>query len=165
MKKKPSYFAFNTPLSPQKLLTQLPEALREYNAVTDNPWSNLRYEIPKGSHNRFRIGLERAGHSFGGYWYCATMEETEAGCRIAGNIVFNPDENDVGQGSEETLWDKMQVGLLRVLLLIPLILFYIGYGIYLLYRRIRNLPKDLTKEEKLVDFMTKHLACQLTERY
>lgn len=163
--KKPSSFVFNTSLSPQKLLSQLPEALREYNAVTDHPWSELRYEIPERGQNRFRIGIERAGHSNGGYWYCATMEETEAGCRITGNIVFNPDENDVSQGSEETLGDKIQAGLLCVLLLIPLILFYIGYGIYLLYRRIRNLPKELTKEEKLVDFLTKHLDCQLTEWY
>ena len=96
--------------------------------------------------------------------YGATIEAAEQGCRITGNVVFNPDENDISQGPEETLWDKIQTALLFILLLLPLILFLIGYGIYILYRRIRHLPKELTKEEKLVEFMTKYLSCHLTEQ-
>ena len=163
-KKTPAHFAFETPLSAQQLSERLPEALREYNTVNYDPWTDLRHEVPHGSQNRFRIGIERAGHSNGGYWYCATIDETEKGSRITGNVVFDPDENDISQGSEETLWDKIQFVLLVILLLIPLILFWIGYGIYNLYRRIRHLPKELTKEEKLVHFMTKYLSCQLTEQ-
>ena len=162
--KKPTYFAFETSLSAKQLFDRLPEALREYNAIDPESWGDLRWEIPIESKNRFRIGIERAGHSNGGYWYCATIEETENGSRITGNVVFNPDENDISQGPEETLWDKIQTALLFILLLLPLILFLIGYGIYILYRRIRHLPKELTKEEKLVEFMTKYLSCHLTEQ-
>ena len=162
--KKQHYFSFETPLPAQKLLAQLPNALREYNAASYNPWSDLRYEIPKYSNNRFRIGIERAGHSFGGYWYCATIHEAEAGSRITGNIVFNPDENDISQGSEETIWDKLQTIFFFVLLFIPIVLLWIGLGIYYLYRRIRHLPRELNKEEKLVEFMTKHLSCTLIEQ-
>ena len=162
--KKPTYFAFETPLSAKQLFDRLPEALRAYNAIDPESWSDLRWEIPGKSKNRFRIGIERAGHSNGGYWYCATIEGAEHGSRITGNIVFNPDEDDIRQGAPETLWDKLQTVLLCVLLLFPLILFYIGYGIYLLYRRIRHLPKELTKEEKLMKFMTKYLSCRLTEQ-
>jgi hypothetical protein len=159
--KKPTYFAFEASLSARQLFDRLPEALQEYNAATCNPWADLRYEIPKESHNRFRIGIERAGHSFGGYWYCATIEETEQGSRITGNVAFNPDENDISQGPEETLWDKIQFVLLFVLLLIPLILLWIGFRIY---KWIRHIPKELSKEELLVHFMTKYLSCRLTEQ-
>ena len=160
--KKPTYFVFETPLSMQNLFMHLPEALREYNANSYNPWSDLRYEIPKCSNNRFRIGIERAGHSLGGYWYCATIQETDAGSCITGSIVFNPDENNISQGSEETIWDKLQTVFFFVLLLIPIVLIWIGLGVYYLYRRIRHPPRELNKEEKLVEFMTKHLSCTLT---
>ena len=92
------------------------------------------------------------------------MEETEAGCRITGNVVFISNDNDVSHGPKETLWDKALICLFCIFLLIPLILFFIGYGIYLLYRRIRHMPKELNKEEKLVDFMTKQLFCKVTEQ-
>lgn len=160
-KKTPTYFAFETPLSAQELFERLPEALREYNTANYDPWTDLRHEIPPGSKDRFRIGIERAGHSFGGYWYCATIEEIEQGSRITGNVVFNPDENDISQGPEETLWDKIQFVLLFVLLLIPIILLWIGFRIY---KWIRHIPKELSKEELLVQFMTKYLSCHLTEQ-
>lgn len=160
-KKTPTYFAFATSLSAKQLYDRLPEALREYNAIDPEAWRDLRWEIPYESKNRFRIGIERAGHSFGGYWYCATIEEIEQGSRITGNVVFNPDENDISQGPEETLWDKIQFVLLFVLLLIPLILFWIGFQIY---KWIRHIPKELSKEELLVQFMTKYLSCHLTEQ-
>jgi hypothetical protein len=160
-KKTPTYFAFETSLSAKQLFDRLPEALREYNAINPESWGDLRWEIPGESKNRFRIGIERAGHSNGGYWYCATIEETETGSRITGNVVFNPDENDISQGSKETLWDKIQSVLLFVLLLIPIILLQIGFRIY---KWIRHIPKELSKEGLLVHFMTKHLSCRLTEQ-
>ena len=159
--KKPTYFAFETSLSAKQLLDRLPEALKEKNADNYSAWDALRSEIPRGSNNRFRIGVERAGHSLGGYWYCATIEDAEQGSRITGNIVFNPDENDISQGPEETLWDKVQFVLLFVLLLIPIILLWIGFRIY---KWIRHIPKELSKEELLVHFMTKYLSCRLTEQ-
>ena len=157
----PTYFAFETSLSAKQLFDRLPEVLREYNAIDPESLSDLRWEIPCESKNRFRIGIERAGHSNGGYWYCATIEEAEHGSRITGNVVFNPDENDISQGPEETLWDKIQFVLLFVLLLIPIILFWIGFRIY---RWIRHIPKELSKEELLVHFMTRYLSCRLTEQ-
>lgn len=160
-KRTPSYFAFETSLSAQQLFDRLPEVLREYNAIDPESWGDLRWEIPGESKNRFRIGIERAGHSNGGYWYCATIEETETGSRITGNVVFNPDENDISQGAEETLWDRIQSVLLFVLLLIPIILLQIGFRIY---KWIRHIPKELSKEELLVHFMTKYLPCHLTEQ-
>ena len=160
-RKTPTYFAFETSLSAKQLFDRLPEALREYNAIDPESLSDLRWEIPGESKNRFRIGIERAGHSNGGYWYCATIDETEHGSRITGNVVFNPDENDISQGPEETLWDKIQFVLLFVLLLIPIILLWIGFRIY---KWIRHIPKELSKEELLVHFMTRYLSCRLTEQ-
>ena len=160
--KKPTYFAFETSLSARQLFDRLPEAIKEKNANNYSAWDALRYEIPHESKNRFRIGIEWAGHSNGGYWYCATIDETETGSRITGNVVFNPDENDISQGPEETLWDKIQFVLLFVLLLIPIILLWIGFRIY---KWIRHIPKELSKEELLVQFMTKYLYCRLTEQH
>lgn len=161
MKKVPTYFAFQTNLTKNALFDRLPEAIREYNSRYPSDFQALLYKVPKGKQNRFRIGVERAGHSQGGYWYCATVEETDHCCHITGNIVFNPDENDISQGPEETLWGKVQAVLLFVLLLIPIILIGIGFRIY---AWIRHIPKELSKEEKLAIFMTKYLFCHPTEQ-
>lgn len=164
-KRTPTYFAFQTPLSEKGLFDRMPEAIREFDSLHPSVYECLRYEVPKGSQSRFRIGIERAGHSNGGYWYCATVEETSHGCRITGNIVFNPDENDIGEAPTSTLWEKIEFVLFFIILLIPIIFIWIGFGIYAIYKWIKHIPRDLNKEEKLVEFMTTYLSCTLTEQH
>lgn len=162
-KKKSSYFAFQTPLSAEELFERLPEAILEFDSLYPSVYEALRYEVPRGTKNYFRIGVERVGHSNGGHWYCATVEETNQGCRITGNIVFNPDDNGIGEDPTPTLWERIQTVFLCIILLIPLVFVWIGWAIYTIYQRIKGIPRDLKKEEKLVAFMTNHLSCTLTE--
>lgn len=161
--KTPSYFTFQTPLSSKALFERMPEAIREFDSLHSSVYEALLYEVPSGTLNYFRIGVERVGHSNGGYWYCATVEETSQGCRITGNIVLNPDDNGIGEDPTPTLGETIRTAFLCIILLIPLVFILTGWGIYTIYQRIKGIPRDMKKEEKLIAFMTNHLSCTLIE--
>ncbi len=161
--KKPTYFAFETSLSAQEVLPLLQHEIKAYNSLHED-W--LLYHVPTGSHNRFRIGVERAGHS-GGYWYCATIVETAQGSRIAGSIVLNPDENDAETKLPQPSFRyRLRDAIVWILFGIPVLLIvavvYLYHAISRLFRR-HPLQKQ-SKEERLLDFMTNHLSCHLTEQ-
>ena len=160
-KRRPNtYFSFETQLSPEEFLAQLQLAIEAYNA-TCTDW--LLFQIPAGSHNRFRIGLQRAGHS-GGYWYCGTIHEEGPGCQITGNIVRNPDENDVEILPEKPIV-KHRLGTVIVWILFGIPILFV-LAVVLLCNAICNLfrkrpaPKP-TKEALLLWLMTDRLPCQL----
>lgn len=153
LKKKSTYFAFQTRLSPQILLERLPKEIEEYNILHED---GLRYRIPKGGQNRFHIGLLRDGHG-DGYWYCGTITENDQGCQITGRIVRNPDENDMAE--KGPLGERIIAGIWNVIWAIPSLLVMAGAYIYLLVKRI---PRDPPKEEKLITLMTVQLPCHLT---
>ena len=162
MKKQapPTYFSFETQLSSHDFLALLQQEIHEYNAAHQD-W--LLFHIPAGSHYRFRIGLQRAGHS-GGYWYCGTIHEEGPGCQITGNIVCNPDENDVEILPEKPILRyRLGIAIVWILFGIPILLIYATVSlcdaICNLFRK-RPAPKP-TKEALLLWLMTDRLPCQL----
>ena len=151
-KTKTEYFAFETNTSPENLLRSLP-------SVFDDYWRenrlDLRLSVVEGE-KRFRIGLERAGHS-SGYWYCAHVQQEDGKTRISGRIIFDPDENDQPQETEKMpfyhwLWAAP-------LCLIAVILGAIPYAIWKIICWVRRVPKPMEKEEILIDFMTNAMSC------
>ena len=159
-KRRPNaYFSFETQLSPEEFLAQLQLAIEAYNA-TCTDW--LLFQIPAGSHNRFRIGLQRAGHS-GGYWYCGTIHEEGPGCQITGNIVRNPDENDVEiLPSKPPMQYRLRNAIVSILFGIPILLICAVVYLSALFRK-RPAPQP-AKEALLLELMTDRLPCQLIEQ-
>ena len=89
-KKKNKIYAFTTHLPP----TDFKQSLRE--VVYES--GHLLYEdTPTG----FDLGIERGGHS-GGYWYAATLTETENGTEMRGEVVYRTYHKD-GKLGEETI--------------------------------------------------------------
>lgn len=151
-KTKTEYFAFETNTSPENLLRSLP-------SVFDDYWRenrlDLRLNVMEGE-NRFRIGLEREGHSSGD-WYCARVEKVDGKTRISGKIVLDPDENDQPKPAEKMpLKDWLWIA---PLVLIVVILGAIPYAIWKIICWVRRVPKPMEKEEILVDFMTNAMSC------
>ena len=154
-KRRPNtYFSFETQLSSEAFLAQLQQVIEAYNATCTD---RLLFHIPAGSHNRFRIGLQRAGHS-GGYWYCGTIHEEGPGCQITGNIVCNPDENDVEILPEKPIL-RYRLGIAIVWILLIYATVSLCDAICNLFRK-RPAPKP-TKEALLLWLMTDRLPCQL----
>lgn len=77
-KKKNKTFAFTTPLPPADFKQKLREAVYDSG--------HLLYE---DTPNGFDLGIERGGHS-GGYWYAATLTETEDGTEMRGRSFTAP---------------------------------------------------------------------------
>ena len=150
-KKNSKLFVFETNISLDEWIGNLSCGFERY--VQENH-HDMRFRMMEK--NRFRIGLERAGHS-SGYWYCAHVEKVAGKTRIFGQIVLDPDENDQPQPAEKMpfkdwLWAAP-------LVLIIVILGAIPYAIWQLVRWIRRVPGPMKKEEILVEFMTNAMNC------
>ena len=154
--KKDKTFAFTTPLPP----TDFKQSLRE--AVYDS--GHLLYE---DTQNGFDLGIERGGHS-GGYWYAATLTETEDGTEMRGEIVYRTYHKD-GKLREDTKGEKIREWLGIVLIVIffsPVFLIALAiWGIMLLIGKLRGKPVEatLSTEEKLTRFMTEVMGCNTIE--
>ena len=155
-KKKNKTFAFTTPLPP----ADFKQSLRE--AVYDS--GHLLYE---DTQNGFDLGIERGGHS-GGYWYIATLTETENGTEMRGEIVYRSFHGD-GSYREATKREKIQekffIAIEALICLIPILVFYAVGGILLLIGKLRGKPVEVTMstEEKLTRFMTEVMECHIIE--
>jgi hypothetical protein len=155
-KKSKRVFAFTTPFPPADFKQKLREAVYDSG--------HLLYEdTPSG----FDLGIERGGHS-GGYWYTATMTETEAGTEMRGEIVYRSLHGD-GSYREATKWEKAKetlfVILVGLLCLIPILVIYAVQGILRLIGKIRKKTLEITMstEEKLTHFMTEVMGCNTIE--
>ena len=159
-KQRPNtYFSFETQLSPDELLAQLSQTINAYN---DNHTDWLLLRVPARSRNRFQIGLQRAGHS-GGYWYCGTIHEAESGCQITGNIVRNPDENDVEfLPPKPPIQYRLRNAIVWILFCIPILLLCAVVYLSVIFRK-RPAPQP-AKEALLLELMTDRLPCQLIEQ-
>ncbi len=155
-KKKDKTFAFTTPLPSTDFKLNLREAVYDSG--------HLLYE---DTPNGFDLGIERGGHS-GGYWYTATMTETEAGTEMRGEIVYRSLHGD-GSYREATKWEKAKDVIFTVfvalLCLIPILVIYAVQGILHLIGRLRGKPVEATMstEEKLTHFMTEVMGCNTIE--
>lgn len=155
-KKKNKTFAFTTHLPP----ADFKQSLRE--AVYDSGY--LLYE---DTPNGFDLGIERGGHS-GGYWYAATLTETENGIEMRGKMVYRSLCGD-GSYREATKWEKVKetlfVILVGLLCLIPILIIYAIQGILRLIGKLRGKPVEATMstEEKLTHFMTEVMGCSVLE--
>lgn len=155
-KKKNKIYAFTTHLPP----TDFKQSLRE--AVYES--GHLLYEdTPSG----FDLGIERGGHS-GGYWYVATLTESDGVTEIWGEIVYRSYHKN-GEYREDTKWEKIREWLGIVLIVIffsPVFLIALAIrGILLLIGKLRGKPVEATMstEEKLTHFMTEVMGCREEE--
>ena len=155
-KKKNKIYAFTTHLPP----TDFKQSLRE--VVYES--GHLLYEdTPTG----FDLGIERGGHS-GGYWYAATMTETEGGAEMRGEVVYRSYHKD-GKLREDTRGEKIREWLGIVLIVIffsPVFLIALAiWGIMLLIGKLRGKPVEATMstQEKLTHFMTEVMGCNTIE--
>ena len=154
--KKDKTFAFTTPLPPIDFKLNLRDTVQ-------NSGHLLYEDAPNG----FDLGIERGGHS-GGYWYTATMTETEAGTEMRGEIVYRSLHGD-GSYREATKWEKVKDVIFTVfvalLCLIPILVIYAVQGILRLIGKIRKKPLEITMstEEKLTRFMTEVMGCNAIE--
>ncbi len=153
---KREVYAFTTSLPP----ADFKQSLRE--TVYDS--GHLLYEdTPSG----LNLGIERGGHS-GGYWYVATLTETEDGTELRGEIVYRSLHGD-GSYREATKREKIQekffIAIVVLLCLIPILVFYAVWGILLLIGKLRGKPVEATMstEEKLTRFMTEVMGCHIIE--
>lgn len=155
-KKKDKTFAFTTHLPPADFKQKLREAVYDSG--------HLLYE---DTPNGFDLGIERGGHS-GGYWYVATLTETEDGTEMRGEMVYRSLCGD-GSYREATKWEKVKetlfVILVGLLCLIPILIIYAIQGILRLIGKIRKKPLEITMstEEKLTHFMTEVMGCSVLE--
>ena len=155
-KKKNKTFAFATHLPPADFKRNLREAVQNSG--------HLLYE---DTQNGFDLGIERGGHS-GGYWYAATMTETEGGAEMRGEVVYRTYHKD-GKLREDTKGEKIREWLGIVLIVIffsPVFLIALAiWGILLLIGKLRGKPVEATMstEEKLTRFMTEVMGCREEE--
>ena len=155
-KKKNKIYAFTTHLPPTDFKQSLREAVYESGHL-------LYEETPSG----FYLGIERGGHS-GGYWYVATLTESDGVTEIWGEIVYRSYHKN-GEYREDTKWEKIREWLGIVLIVIffsPVFLIALAIrGILLLIGKLRGKPVEATMstEEKLTHFMTEVMGCREEE--
>ena len=152
-KKSKRVFAFTTPLPPADLKQKLREAVYDSGYL-------LCEDTPSG----FDLGIERGGHS-GGYWYTATLTETENGTEMRGEIVFRNFHGDE-EVRKNAKWKKISEWILIVIFFLPVLLIALPtWGIMLLIGKLRGKPVEATMstEEKLTHFMTEVMGCREEE--
>ena len=152
--KSTKHFAFTTPLPPDDLLARLPLELDAY-ASEHRLRDGLLF---KKTEDGFRIGLGQAGHSHGD-WYFATMERAGDVTYIQGEIKTDPPYESDNQPKWKTVLDWIGIGFLALLCAIPILVIWLVFGVKSLIRKLRGLPRELTREEILVDFMTTRMGC------
>ena len=151
--KKKEVFVFTSSQSPEAFKL----ALREAVLVT----GDMLYEDTEAG---FDLGVSRGGHS-GGYWYVATLTETDGVTEIRGEIVYRTYHKD-GELREDTKWEKFRewMGIaLIVVFFSPVFLIALAvWGIMLLIGKLRGRPleKTMTDGEKLTYFMTEVMGCR-----
>ena len=154
--KKDKTVAFTTPLPPIDFKLNLRETVQ-------NSGHLLYEDTPSG----FDLGIERGGHS-GGYWYTATLTETENGTEMRGEVVYRTYHKD-GKLREDTKGERIREWLGIVLIVIffsPVFLIALAiWGIMLLIGKLRGKPVEatLSTEEKLTHFMTEVMGCNTIE--
>lgn len=160
---KMTHFEFFSKYSAEQFLRLLPSKVAFYE---DDKYGMLFLE--KDMNGRFRIGLEKGGHS--GEWYCGEISERENGCYISGDIFYDPDKNpDYNKDykpEKKPLRKKILeicgivlfLPLVLIILLIDAVLFPEFAGADIAGMFIKTTP---SKQDKLVDFMTKEMRCQL----
>ncbi len=155
-KKKVETFVFTTSQSPEAFKLNLREAVRAKG--------DMLYEDTESG---FDFGVSRGGHS-GGYWYCASLTETEAGSEMRGEIVYRTYHRD-GELREDTKWEKLRdwMGIAVIVVFFsPVFLIALAiWGIMLLIGKLRGRPweKTMTDGEKLTCFMTEVMGCSTAE--
>ena len=148
-KKSKRVFAFTTPLPPADFKQKLREAVYDSGHL-------LCEDTPSG----FDLGIERGGHS-GGYWYTATLTETEDGTEMRGEIVFRTFHGDE-EVRKNAKWKKISEWILIIIFFLPVLLIALPtWGIMLLIGKLRGKPVEATMstEEKLTHFMTEVMGC------
>lgn len=151
--KKDQIYAFTTPLPP----ANFKQSLRD---VVHNVGDLLYEDTPSG----FNLGIERGGHS-GGYWYIATLTETEDGTEMRGEIVFRTFHGDE-EVRKNAKWKKISEWIFIVIFFLPVLLIALPtWGIMLLIGKLRGKPlkSTMSTEKKLTHFMTEVMGCNTIE--
>ncbi|MBQ7355564.1 MAG: hypothetical protein IJW62_08605 [Clostridia bacterium] len=148
------HFVFTSPHQPIDILRRMPRELNAY-AREHRLRDGLRFEEIEGG---FRIGLERAGHSHG-YWYFGSMEQRDGVTYIHGEIKVHPPHEHQPQTVRSKFTEWLLIVLILILFALPLLIIWIILSVKSLTRKRRDLPVLQTKEEILIDFMTTRMGC------
>lgn len=148
-------YVYEYPHSKKKLLAQL-----DNRRGINHNYRFGEYLIEIKSDNCFFLGVQRGGHSGGGYWYIARIAEAESGAPIIrGGIVYNPDNH--GNPQKEAFPDRIEFFLLSVLLLPVILIIKAAQLFRMLLLKIRKKPLPRPAEEVNLDrFMTEYLHCR-----
>lgn len=111
------------------------------------------YLVEVKADNSFHLGLKKVGHT--GYWFVAKIIDQNSHIIIDGEIIFDPDEN----GKERCESKKIKLGksLLSIFYFPILLILYFIYFLLILFKVV---PKPLSKEKKLDNFMLEYLQCK-----
>ena len=149
MSKTKSY-EFTTDKTPQELFELLPARLTAYSREMSESFALRQTD------DGFRLSMERGGHT--DYWYCAHVEQIDGVTHIRGEILHHPKK---AKQHKSTLVLKIIVyPILIALLAIPVLIIEL---IEKILHHMQDLPTPLTQEQKLIQFMTERMGCELFE--
>jgi hypothetical protein len=105
--------------------------------------------------NGFALGIGRGSHTMG-YWYLATVKESNTGCDIRGSIKAGNLWSGIFQIEKETLLEKIGFVFLIILFLPILIPFWCVVA----FRRYVMKKKDDTYEDVFDEYMISNIGCR-----
>ena len=144
---KSKHFVFITDKTPEELISIMPTKLTEYSREMSESF------IFKATDGGFRLNLERGGVT--DYWYCASIKPLDDGTtRIKGKIQHCPKKKKIKKSAK--FLRGVVYPFLTVVFGIPVLFINL---VEKLARYVQDLPKPLTYEEKLVQFMTERMKC------
>lgn len=105
------------------------------------------------------FGVQRGGHSAGGYWYIPTIIECDDRIEFCGTIEYTNPNTERGKLKE--MIDRIDEFLLLLFLLPVVLLIKLYMLVEWVVRKLlkKPKPKEQTTEERLFDLMENHLCC------
>lgn len=144
---KSKQFVFLTDQAPEELMASMPAKLTAYSREMSESF------VLKQTEGGFRLNMERGGVT--DYWYCASVKALDNGMtRIKGRIMYKPRKKKIKKPAK--FLRGVVYPFLTVIFGIPVLFINL---IEKLTRYIQDLPRPLTYEEKLVQFMTERMKC------
>ena len=158
---KMTHFEFASSYSAEMFLQLLPIKVRSFDGG--------RYELlflEKDMNGRFRIGLQRGGHS--GWWYCGELSERQNGCYVNGDIFYNPDENPAynkayykPEKQKNSLGNKISNALTWAFFFVLFLPVLLVSTLIFMIKGIFSGKPVMEREDILVALMTKEMKCEL----
>jgi len=130
-----------------------------YSTISHGTFFYFNDYIVKVIDEEIHFGVERGGHSAGGYWYIPTITECDDRIEFCGTIEYtNPNAE---RGKLKEMIDRIDEFLLLLFLLPVVMLIKLYMLVEWVVRKLlkKPKPKEQTTEERLFDLMENHLCC------